>query len=158
MQDRMQLQLDRMEALNVCNEWIRGKGGCWGTCGRRHPRWQDRQDLFYNQICHKYLRGRDNPPRGCHRGDRCRHMRLEKESWVSVLTNIVGKADATWDWTKEGEELDAPEAPAPQDELTRLLSTSAVVNPETVIDGMLQLVRGDGPLERYLVEVRNRIH
>ena len=150
------MQRDRMADLNVCHEWVVGKGRCWGTCGRRHPRFQGTTDLFYNQICHKYLRGGLFPASGgCHRGDSCRHMHCDRKSWVKDITNIVGEEDANWDWLQEGPEALAPEAA--QDELTRLLRSSAVVDPETVIDGTLQLVHGDGPLERYLLEVRNRV-
>ena len=149
------MQRGRMVALNVCYQWVDGKGKCKGTCGLRHPRFQGRTDLFYNQICHKCMRGKDVPPRGCHRGPNCRHMHFSKESWAQDLANIVGEQDAAWDWLQEGPVALAPEVA--QDELTRLLRSSAVVHPETVIDGMLQLVHGDNLLERYLQEVRNHV-
>ena len=82
-------------------------------------------------------------------------MHFSKESWVQDLTNVVGEQDAAWDWLEEGPMALAPEAA--QDELTRLLRSSAVVRPETVINGTLQLVHGHGLLERYLLEVRNHV-
>ena len=149
------MQRDRTAALNVCHEWVEGKGECLGTCGRRRPRFQGRTDLFYKQVCHKYVRDKDVPPRGCHRGPDCRHMHFSKQSWVQDLTNIVGQQDAAWDWLQERPVALAPEVA--QDELTRLLRSSAVVHPETVIDGMRQLVHGDLALERYLLEVQHRV-
>lgn len=150
-----EMQRDRMVALNVCRQWVDGKGGCLGTCGLRHPRFQGRTDLFYKQVCHKYMRGEDVPPRGCHHGPDCRYMHFSKQSWAQDLTNIVGQQDAAWDWLQEGPVALAPEVA--QDELTRLLRSSAVVHPETVIDGMRQLVHGDLALERYLLEVQHRV-
>ena len=138
---------NRMLALNVCEEWAEGRDRCWGNCGRRRPRWQGRNtDLFYNQICHHFLR------RKCRRGPSCRHTHVERHCFVADLANLVGEEDAAWDWT-----MDGPAPQAPQDELTRLLRASPVVNAETVIDGTLQLVCGDRDLERYFLEVHGRV-
>lgn len=135
-----------MQILNVCEGWVWGKGMCWGTCGRRHPGLEAGQNLFYRQVCHMHWRGT------CHRGaGRCRHMHKEYDSYMEELTNLVGPADAAWDWTIDGPEV-------PQDELTRLLRASTAINPEAVIDGMLQLVHGDAALEAYLQDVRRSVH
>ena len=77
-------------------------------------------------------------------------MHLEAGDWEAHLADTVGVKDAKWDWT-------TGPAPTPQDVLTELLRTSASVNPETVIDGILQLVRADRELVAYFEQVRNRM-
>lgn len=81
-------------------------------------------------------------------GKACHHLHLEWQTWEETLTATVGARDAVWDWTVDGPEV-------PEDELTRLLRASTVVNPAAVIDGMLRLVQGDTRLEAYLTEVRH---
>lgn len=158
---------ERTVELNICEDWLDGKGFCWGRgCGRRHPRWEGGRDLFRAVVCHKYL---DNGRR-CYRGNQCRHMHLNPANWVEVLTDIVGREDAAWDCAQD---LEPPEPTRPdvlqdgifanippevqQDTLTRLLVTSPVLEAERVVLDMLRIVAPDQALERYFVGVLGHV-
>ena len=129
----------------MCEAWVNCLGPCAiKSCGRRHPRYQGTKDLFWYNICHKHLR------RQC-RWDNftCRHLRTEPD-WLQELTKTVGPADAVWDWT-------TGPLPTPQDDLVELLRASPNVDPQEVLDGILQLVRDDQQLVAYFEEVRDRV-
>lgn len=136
-----------MESLNVCPDWVAGHGYCCqGACGRRHPRWQGNEDLFYAQICHRFFRHELCGYRGC------RRFHYKRDEWEAKIRHMVATEDTAWDWTRD-------EGPGtPRDKLSQLLLASTSVSPETVVEGMLQLVRGDLALEGYLLEVRAGIH
>ena len=154
---------ERMLALGVCEKWLQGH--CLGPpgCSLRYPRWQGPCfDLFYDKCCRKFQRN------ACH-GDRgCTRLHLPVDTWEQDLTTIVGVADATWDWTQnEGLGVELPptvaEAAAMRpgethsDMFLRLLMASTVLDRERVLNGMLELVRGDGSLERYLMDTLNSL-
>lgn len=178
---------ERMIELNICEDWLTGKGFCWGRgCGKRHPRWEGGRDLFRAAVCHKHVGAR----RVCHRGDQCRHMHLDPARWIEALADIVGERDAAWDCAGDPEPPEVtPRLPVPlrlfdalpqgrqqdnhlpqrrqqdndlaqgqqQDTLTRLLITSPVLDAERVVLDMLRIVEPDRALERYLLDVLGHV-
>ena len=127
-----------MEKLNVCETWVSCVDKCYGNCGRRRPRWQGSKDLFYYNICHKNIRGTC-----ARRPFACRRLHADPD-WEGQLSHTMGQKDAAWDWTAG-------------DVLTDLFRSSSSVNPERILDGVLQLVSGDPKLAAYFEEVRDRV-
>jgi hypothetical protein len=84
-------RLQRADRLRVCKKWLEGQ--CFGTCPRRHPRWQGTTDLFQGVMCQSFWRG------GCQSED-CYRFHLSRGEYVQDLTWLVGEADANWDWTR----------------------------------------------------------
>lgn len=158
---------ERMLELNICEEWLVGKGFCWGRgCGKRHPRWEGGRDLFRAAVCHKCI----DPRRQCHRGNQCRHMHLDRANWTETLADIVGSEDAAWDCARDPEPPEqTPRLPVPvrlydhlpqrqqQDTLTRLLITSPILDAERVVLDTLRIVAPDHALERYLLDVLGHV-
>ena len=158
---------ERTIELNVCDEWLFGKGFCWGRgCGKRRPRWEAGRDLFRAAVCHKCM----DPRRVCNRGNQCRHMHLDGANWTETLTDIVGIQDATWDCARDPEPPEqTPREPVPvrlydhlpqraqQDTLTRLLITRPILDAERVVLDMLRIVEPDRALERYLLDVLGHV-
>ena len=133
-----------MEKLNVCQAWVNCHGRRAGNCGRRRPSYQGTKDLFWYNICRRNLRNQCPWD-----ASTCSHRRTAPD-WLREMTAAVGPADAMWDWT-------TGPLPTPKDDLVDLLRGSPSVNSEKVLDGILQLVRGDRELVAYFEEVRDRV-